>query len=58
LNHFTFPFAILINLFTEGASPRTVIDPGHRDLGRAQTKTARRMVLAERRQPVTVPRIA
>src|SRR5713101_5471096 len=41
LNHFTFPFAILRNLFTNGASPGLLIDPGHRDLGRAQTKTAR-----------------
>src|SRR5216117_995965 len=42
LNHFTLPFAITFLPSVTGASAPDWFDPDHRDLGRAQTKTARR----------------
>src|SRR5579884_254451 len=50
LNHFTLPFAILCKPQHLWGTAPDICDPDHRDQGRAQTKTARQVVLAERRQ--------
>src|SRR6267143_639432 len=57
LNHFTLPLAILLRPQHNGARPRTGTTHATAAWDGLKQKSARHLVLAERRQPVTVPRM-
>src|SRR6266566_9125847 len=57
LNHFTLPLAILLRPQHNGARPRTGTTQATAAWDGLKQKSARHLVLAERRHPVTVPRM-